>query len=767
MYLSSFGVHVYTYPDLLWVILQRSRPASFPAWYTTTFVPVPFVLPPPPPVPYQPYAPHKPHKWPKPVKPVKPVKPAKPSPPSQTVTVVGKEVNINIYSEGGTVNINTPPQPEVIETKAPRLFALVVGVNQYRSSSVRNLLGAVPDADSINQYLTEELRVPPSQIRNLRDGEATRAAIIDGIRALTDDPKINSNDPVFIYFAGHGATTKTPEGWEAGGPKIQMLIPHDHDCVVAGKTIHGIPDRTIGVLLERLAKKKGNNVSVIFDCCHSGSGTRTDEIDSSYLVRGIEIKKPVPSDLDKEIWSQAADDRATVVAAGFLQSGLRSHVLLAACGAAETAQERDGRGVFTKSFLETIISTGADKLTYRDIIQRIPNLPAQNPQCEGFHADRIMFDAKVSSPGRVLHKVRLHEGQYVMAAGEAHGITDGAEFAVYKNRDFTSTTAPLGTLVARETAAFSSILEVPAGSVRIALADDDTVFALQTRAGVAEDLRVHVAMDDRLTAVFERLAEDMQRTDAGQRKVLLVEKDRAEVDIDIEGDRVVFNILDSLATQFGLHRMPYTVRPDADAVYPVITAAAHYYWHLRRTSEKKILQNKVKLEFMKVELSEEEYDDDLNPVVNPAGPDMNKANVVEIFVGDEAMYGMRIVNTTGRDLYPSLFFFDNSDFSITPYYLPGTAGQIVDPPLRAKQSLTIGFGAGGSVPYSYFLRDGQDVDVGFLKLFLSTEQVDLAHLVQRSPFEEGRGGQPAPVRTTPIWDTILVSVVQRRGKSPQ
>ncbi|TFY62831.1 hypothetical protein EVG20_g6557 [Dentipellis fragilis] len=750
MYLSSFGVHVYTYPDLLWVLLQRSRPASFPTWYTTTFVPVPFVALPPPPVPYQPYAPHKPHKWPKPVKPPR---------PSQTVTVK-QEVNINIYSEGGTVNINMPPQPEVVETNAPRLFALVVGINQYRSSSVRNLQGAVPDADNINHYLTEELRVPPSQIRNLRDGEATRAAIIDGIRALTDDPKINSNDPIFIYFAGHGATTKTPDGWEAGGPKIQMLIPHDHDCVVAGKTIYGIPDRTIGVLLERLAKKKGNNVSVIFDCCHSGSGTRTDEIDSSYLVRGIEIKKPVPSDLDKEIWSQSADDRATVVAAGFLQSGLRSHVLLAACGSEETAQEREGRGVFTKSFLETIISTGADKLTYRDIIQRIPNLPAL--PLGSHHVRREGLE-----PGRVLHKVRLHDNQYVMAAGEAHGITDGAEFAIYKDRDFTSSTTPLGTLVARETAAFSSILDMPAGSVRIALADDDTVFALQTRAGVAEDLRVHVAMDDRLTAVFERIAEDMQRTDAGQRKVLLVEKDRAEVDIDLEGDRVVFNILDSLATQYGLHRMPYTVRPDADAVYPVITAAAHYYWHLRRTSEKKILQNKVKLEFMKVELSEDEYDDDLNPVVKPAGPDMNKANVVEIFVGDDAMYGMRIVNTTGRDLYPSLFFFDNSDFSITPYYLPATAGQIVDAPLRAKQSLTVGFGAGGSVPYSYFLRDGQDVDVGFLKLFLSTEQVDLAHLVQRSPFEEGRGAQEAPKRSTPIWDTILVSVVQRRGKSPK
>jgi hypothetical protein len=99
------------------------------------------------------------------------------------------------------------------------------------------------------------------------------------------------------------------------------------------------------------------------------------------------------------------------------------------------------------------------------------------------------------------------------------------------------------------------------------------------------------------------------------------------------------------------------------------------------------------------------------------------------------------------------------------YYQPPTAGGFkVDPPIRPKGSLTIGYGAGGAAPFSYFLRNNQDVDVGFLKLFLTTEQVDFSNVSQLSPFGKNNRGiereRPKPMR---VWDTILVTVVQRKG----
>jgi hypothetical protein len=123
-------------------------------------------------------------------------------------------------------------------------------------------VGAVPDADAMRDYLQNHLGVPSNQIRNLRDTGATRAAIIDEIKAFSFNNKIKEGDPILVYYAGHGGSADTPEGWEVGGTgKIELLIPNDHSSALEGGNYkHGIPDRTLGALLSRLAKDKGDNI---------------------------------------------------------------------------------------------------------------------------------------------------------------------------------------------------------------------------------------------------------------------------------------------------------------------------------------------------------------------------------------------------------------------------------------------------------------------------------------------------------------------------
>jgi hypothetical protein len=124
------------------------------------------------------------------------------------------------------------------------------------------LKGAVPDADAMQEYLEYDLKVPKSRIRNLRDTQATRAAIISELRALAVNPDINPDDPILIYYAGHGAEVTPPVGWDAGGAgsKTQMLIPHDYRTIIDNCEVYGIPDRSIAVLLDRISKKKGDNI---------------------------------------------------------------------------------------------------------------------------------------------------------------------------------------------------------------------------------------------------------------------------------------------------------------------------------------------------------------------------------------------------------------------------------------------------------------------------------------------------------------------------
>jgi Caspase domain len=145
-------------------------------------------------------------------------------------------------------------------SQPPSLFALIIGINEYASSKIFNLKGAVPDALAVKTYLEDHLRVPVSQIRLLCDADATRNAIIQEFNNFVTDERIRHGDPILVFYAGHGSEAGAPKSWEAGDDKIQMLIPHDFGTVIDGRAIQGIPDRTIGTLLSYVAEKCGDNI---------------------------------------------------------------------------------------------------------------------------------------------------------------------------------------------------------------------------------------------------------------------------------------------------------------------------------------------------------------------------------------------------------------------------------------------------------------------------------------------------------------------------
>src|SRR6266446_2884031 len=98
-----------------------------------------------------------------------------------------------------------------------------------------------------------------------------------------------------------------------------------------------------------------------------------------------------------------------------------------------------------------------------------------------------------------------------------------------------------------------------------------------------------------------------------------------------------------------------------------------------------------------------------------------------------------------------------------PYYEPSsTAGQFTpDVPLPKNGGvLTIGYGSGGAPAQTFYLRSGQNLDVGFLKIFLSTKPVDLSSIAQSSPFEMTRSSALLARTNEGAWGTMLILVVQ-------
>ncbi|KAI0318754.1 caspase domain-containing protein [Amylostereum chailletii] len=673
----------------------------------------------------------------------------------------------------------------------PPLYALTIGIDKYAHHDVQKLRGAKLDADKITNYLRGQLLVPKDQITELRDTDATRSAILKAFTALQKDTRINKGDAIFIYYAGHGASGPTPETWKTGDTDLDVQYILSQDCHMplddhSEKTVQPIPDRTIGELLRRLAEVKGDNITVIFDCCHSGSGTRSDEHDPTRLARGFRLGESVPNDIDKDILGDVLG-RAAENPPGFAYAGLESHVLLAACMADETALEEKGRGLFTQKLLKKLSSVSADRITYRDLMGGLDDIPHQNPQCEGKNNGRVLFRSQVSSQGRILHPVYSKADKHTLKIGAARGITPKSQFHIYKSENITAEEVPLGTLEVGEIQPSSTELVLPAGATAFAI--PESAFALQTRFGPEETLRLQVAKDMRpelVSVVNEAVAAVIRNNGPDQRAVVIVPERKVTIDqdilssypanlnaapedtIDLNVDVVVengvpelaFGFMDPLVTSSGLTRMYHKVQPRVDLVFPVLRGAAHFFWHLRRSPKKNLLSKKVRIEFTKVVVTDD-VDEDLKYILAPEGENLINAGKIELEADDKTLYGMKVFNDFNVGLYASLFYFDCSDLSISSYYesLVGGRPAFSLPP---KGSLTIGYGDGGSAPYKYFLRKDQTVDVGFLRLFLSTEPLDLSAIPQKSPFPSQRGADEVKIPPKPMWDAVTVSIVQHQ-----
>ncbi|KAH7337586.1 caspase domain-containing protein [Rhizoctonia solani] len=318
----------------------------------------------------------------------------------------------------------------VENTSKPVLYALVIGINDY--PNITPLRGAVNDADEMFNFLISDLKVPPDHIINLRNESASRANIIKGFRDLRNDPRIKKGDPILVYFAGHGGSHQPSKQLQrAYGPsKIQVIFPHDYRVQPPGATepINCIPDKTFSILLNNLSAAKGDNLTVIFDCCHSASATRSSfSDDGTRQSRSAEVSIEIPEHIDNDIHSSRPP--AKLETTNIHHSGLPfyvnqfSHIHFAACGDEEKAWEEKDRGAFTVALLKNIRAHGVDKITYHDLMISLPNLPRQSPQCYGVHMSRTLFNARVPSRKIVFILVKFEKGALILQAGATSGVT--------------------------------------------------------------------------------------------------------------------------------------------------------------------------------------------------------------------------------------------------------------------------------------------------------------------------------------------------------
>ena len=257
----------------------------------------------------------------------------------------------------------------------------------------------------------------------------------------------------------------------------------------------------------------GAHVAVLFDCCHSGSGTREVTARRGLkprLTHEVTTERPLESYLDGH-YSRLRDARQPL----FVPAA--RHILLAACERGQLAQEAPGHGLFTSTLVDVLEKSGGE-VSYADLFVRCRAAVRsrafdQDPQFEAYE----QFDAGAGFLGRPVTRTTrsrylayCDQGAWTVECGAINGVAGQPEtvvaLALYPEGDPTTAAGTARAVQvgprkseieldfeSSESARYvAEITSLPAAPMPVAFAGDD-----ETRSAVQDALSqrgVHVSL---------------------------------------------------------------------------------------------------------------------------------------------------------------------------------------------------------------------------------------------------------------------------------
>ncbi len=313
------------------------------------------------------------------------------------------------------------------------IYALLVGINEYRSP-VPPLKGCVPDVKAVETWL-RALPDTTVHLEVLTDEQATKANIVSGFREHL--AKAKADDVALFYYSGHGTQEAADEVFWKSEPshRLQALVCYDGIVETRGEeTYNLLADKELRYLLSELSKT-GAHILSIFDCCHSGDNTRSQQ--PAIAARRYAPQNRLAYAVPQRRWEDFifATQLPREV---FLQQSITDlmpegrYIQMAACAPDESAFEQAGSGIFTRTLLD-LLKQSEGNVSYYNLESRIRSLlknnfrqtpriyaPASRPD-EIFH--NFLDRKSGSSPalsGNVLY--RTGEGWY-LELGYGNGVS--------------------------------------------------------------------------------------------------------------------------------------------------------------------------------------------------------------------------------------------------------------------------------------------------------------------------------------------------------
>lgn len=315
----------------------------------------------------------------------------------------------------------------------PTKRALSIGIDQYPLwPADRQLNGCVNDVKLIQEVLAGQFGFPRENLVLVTNADATQERILAELDALI--AATQQDDIVVFHYAGHGSQVTDLNGDEPSGYD-STLVPYD-SAGWQGQN-RDITDDVLELKLTALGEKT-SYITLLFDCCHSGSVTRDVQGPRSRSLPPdrrpreelLAMLPPVPARAPQASgpsgWLPIAD----------------KYVMIAGCRDDETSYEYQtpgDAGVVSHGALTYFLARELRQVTpgttYRDVFERAAAqvnayASTQHPQMEG-KADREVLGVRDVEPMRFVRVLAREDDTVTLAAGAAHGMTIGSTWAIH------------------------------------------------------------------------------------------------------------------------------------------------------------------------------------------------------------------------------------------------------------------------------------------------------------------------------------------------
>jgi uncharacterized caspase-like protein len=274
--------------------------------------------------------------------------------------------------------------------------AVLIGINKYQIPG-SDLNGCVNDVKNLSGALKTYYGFVDKDITTLTDAQATKKAMQAAIKKLIASGK--KGDVLLLHYSGHGSNVPDDNGDEADH-RDEILCPTDLDWKDT------LRDDWLRNTFNKL--RKGVSLTVIMDCCHSGTITRAiTPPDAPIRERFL----PCPLDL----MATESGRKLRGAIRGQLGKALRGRkrkndivhadiqeLLITGCRDTQTSADAHIGGTYNGAltyYLVESIKEAEGKLTYRELHKQTTAKLKKNdfdqvPQVEG---QRTAFDRQFLS----------------------------------------------------------------------------------------------------------------------------------------------------------------------------------------------------------------------------------------------------------------------------------------------------------------------------------------------------------------------------------